>query len=181
MKLTKILSVILVVVFVFSVMCVPASAQMISFKLKFEAGLVCGAEYNTPQTVFRDLFESRNIKIYSGGKEIEADSDVVLGTGFSIKLDNKSIFTVVVMGDVDGDGDISSMDYVLVKRAVLGTSVLGPAGRRAADVAPGEELRAINYLKVKRAYFGTYAINSEFTCDPYESSNPGDGWSEGWV
>lgn len=181
MKISKILSLLIAFAIVLSVFCVSASAAMINFKPVAEAGNICGVALKTPQTVLRDLFADRAVKIYSGRTELAHDSDVILGTGFTIKLDNRSFYNLVVMGDIDGDGDLSSMDYVLVKRGVLGTYDLNPAQMRAADVGVGEELRAINYIKVKRAYFGTYDINKKYTCEPYESGKPQDGWSEGWV
>ena len=181
MKISRILSLILILSFVLSVFCAPASAAIINFKPVSEAGNICGVALGTPQNVLRDLFAGRAVNIYNGREELAADSTVKLGTGFTVKLDNRSFYNLVVMGDIDGDGALSSMDYVLVKRGVLGTYNLNPAQMRAADVLVGEELRAINYIKVKRAYFGTYDINKRYTCDPYESTKPTDGWSDGWV
>ncbi len=183
MKFSKILSVILLVAIVLSVFCTPASAATVNFKPVIQSGYLCGTALKTPQNVFRELFGSRDLKIYSKGQEVAADSNVKIGTGFTIKLDNRVFYNVVVMGDVTGDGELTSMDYILVKRTVLGSYQLTPTQLRAAEVAPGEEIRAINYIKVKRAYFDTYDINSAYTCEPYETTAPpsDDGWSDGWV
>ena len=181
MKIAKILSLVMAFAIMISAFCVPASAAMVNFKPVIEAGNICGPALQTPQKVFRELFSDRTINIYKNRQEVAADADVNIGTGFTVKLDNRSFYNVVVMGDIDGDGALSSMDYVLVKRGVLGSYSLSLAQMRAADVEVGEELRAINYVKVKRAYFGTYDINKKYTCEPYESSKPSDGWSDGWV
>lgn len=182
MKASKILSFVLAVVFVFSALCVPVSAREITFMPVIKSGYIIGAHLKTPQIVFRELFGERKIKIYEGREEIPEDSDKNIGTGFSAQLDSYTFFTFVVMGDINGDGDLTSMDYVLVKRGVLGTYSMSHAEMRAADVDDGEELRAINYIKVKRAYFGTYDINKRYRCEPYESTTPPeDGWSGDWV
>lgn len=182
MKLSRILSVILLVAIAVSVFCTPASAETVNFKPVIDSGCIIGTALKTPQTVFRQLFGARDLKVYNKSKEVDKDSNINIGTGFSIKLDNRAFYNVVVMGDVTGDGELTTMDYILVKRAVLGTYKLSSTQLRAAEVSDGEKLRAINYIKVKRAYFGTYDLNSAYTCEPYETTAPGnDGWSSGWI
>ena len=43
------------------------------------------------------------------------------------------------------------------------------------------EIRAINYVKLKRAYFGTYDINKDYACDPYDPGAEDSNWTSGWV
>ncbi len=184
MKFSRILALVLAVVLISSVFSATASAKVIDFKPVIESGRICGVALDTPQTVLRDLFTSSyNVKIYNKGQEVAVDADVNVGTGFKVQLNDNLFYNVVVMGDINGDGALGSMDYLAVKRAVLGQYNLTATAMRAAEVMDGEDIRAMNYIKVKRAYFGTYDINKAYKCEPYESSNPpvGDGWSDGWV
>lgn len=182
MKLSKISAVVLLISIMLSALCVPASAATLKFQPKVESGCICGTDLKTPQTAFRDIFGSRALEIYDNDrKAVPVDSQVNMGTGFTVKVDNRVFYNLVVMGDVNGDGELTPMDYVLVKRAVMGTYKLNSVALRAAEVADGEELRSINYIKIKRAYFGTYDINAPYACEPYESTKPDDGWSKNWV
>ena len=184
MKFSKVLALVLAVVLISSAFSATASAKVVDFKPVVESGRLCGIGLNTPQTVLRDIFSSYDVKIYNKNQqEVAADADVNIGTGFKIRLNNNLFYNLVVMGDIDGDGNLGSMDYLAVKRAVLGQYNLTATAMRAAEVMEGDDIRAMNYIKVKRAYFGTYDINKAYKCDPYESSNPpvGDGWSDGWV
>lgn len=60
------------------------------------------------------------------------------------------------LGDVDRDGNLTPYDYMLVKRAVLGTYHLEGDAALLADMDQNGELNAIDYMKVKRAVLGTY-------------------------
>lgn len=103
-----------------------------------------------------------------------------IGTGYTLRL-NGVAYAAVVMGDVNGDAILDSLDYLAVKRCFLGTATLDTLGREAADAPEGTYISALHYIKVKRAAFGTYDINIRYTVDPY---NPGDGdpgWTPGWV
>ena len=59
-------------------------------------------------------------------------------------------------GDVNGNEEIDSMDYVFLKRAYFGTYKL--KDDTVGDINGNEEIDSMDYVFLKRAYFGTYVI-----------------------
>lgn len=63
-----------------------------------------------------------------------------------------------VKGDVDGNGVLDARDYLLIKRAVLGTVELTDAQKEIADVNGDGSVDATDYTMVKRAVLGTLTL-----------------------
>lgn len=61
----------------------------------------------------------------------------------------------VIQGDANGDGKINTVDYAVIKRAVLGKYELSEAGFAAADVNYDGRVNAMDYMIVKRVVLGT--------------------------
>ena len=57
-------------------------------------------------------------------------------------------------GDVDGDGKIALMDYVKVKRHILGYEILTGSSLEAADVDSNGQVELLDYVKIKRHILG---------------------------
>ena len=72
-------------------------------------------------------------------------------------------------GDINGDGEITSMDYVLLKRAYFCTYNLNEAQTDDADINNDGGITSMDYVLLKRAYFGTFEIKAPAE-DPSESS-----------
>ena len=62
----------------------------------------------------------------------------------------------VVKGDINGNGKIDSMDYVLLKRAYFGTYELKDLA--VGDLNDNGKIDSMDYVYLRRAYFGTYTI-----------------------
>ncbi len=62
------------------------------------------------------------------------------------------------LGDVNMNGKIDATDYLMIKRAFLGTYDLSDEQMVLADVNGNGEIDATDYLMVKRAFLGTYVI-----------------------
>ena len=58
------------------------------------------------------------------------------------------------VGDVNGDGEVSALDYFLIKRAVVGTYVLTVDERKRADVNGDGEVDVKDYVAVKKIVLG---------------------------
>ncbi len=64
----------------------------------------------------------------------------------------------IILGDIDGDENVTAADYVFAKRAVMGTYKMTEAQKIAADIDKSGEVTAADYVFVKRAVMGTYTI-----------------------
>ena len=63
-----------------------------------------------------------------------------------------------VRGDIDGNNEVGATDYMLLKRAVLGTYTLNDRQKAVADINKDGEVGAADYMLLKRAVLGTYVI-----------------------
>lgn len=64
-----------------------------------------------------------------------------------------------VKGDLDGNGVLNALDYLLLKRAILGTVELTDAQKAIADVNHDGKVNAIDYTLLKRAVLGTFKLS----------------------
>lgn len=108
-------------------------------------------------------YEEDNIIIVPGTTldKIDASATGELKTGGKIKVNGKE-YTAVVLGDVNGDGKITSSDYVKVKNVIRGKEKISDIENKAADVnATGEENRkptSADYVKIKNVIRGKEKI-----------------------
>lgn len=61
-----------------------------------------------------------------------------------------------ILGDVNNDSAVDSLDYVLVKRACYKTYLLSLEEKQRADVDKNAKINAVDYLLIKRITFGTH-------------------------
>lgn len=64
-------------------------------------------------------------------------------------------------GDANRDGSLTATDYLIVKRAFLGTYTLTKSCRRAGDADGNGVIGAADYLMIKRVILGTYSFTEE--------------------
>ena len=88
----------------------------------------------------------------------DADVQVVsgnglAGTGAYVTVGDERM-DIVLRGDVNGDGKVNPVDYLLAKRAVLGTASLEGAYYAAACYGGGSSAGPADYLKLKRHVLG---------------------------
>lgn len=72
-----------------------------------------------------------------------------VGTGYTLTLEDKT-YTIVVLGDVNGDGKASAGDYVLIKNHIMQTNLIkDSANQNAADVNKDGKISAGDYVLIK--------------------------------
>ena len=58
-------------------------------------------------------------------------------------------YTIVKLGDINGDGKITPADYVKIKNHIMQTNTLGDLYKKAAAVNGDENITPADYVKVK--------------------------------
>lgn len=121
-----------------------------------EKGFLNGIDDKTTVKNLRSMFEN-SVKVLKEDGTV-AEDDEKIGTGYKIKNDIEEI-TVILLGDGNGDGKISSKDYLLAKRTFLGTyNPSSDAMLAALCIEGGSKPTSKDYLKIKRHFLGTYNI-----------------------
>lgn len=123
------------------------------FKLE-DSNLIC-----EPATTLESIKEKYTNKTITAKK---ADGTVItsgiLGTGCKVTIGSDT-YTVVKLGDVNGDGKINSGDSLILAKQVLGTMNLADnLKKQAADVNVDGKINSGDTLIVRKQILGTYQI-----------------------
>ena len=108
--------------------------------------------------LFEQNFDKQNITVTSAEGTLLSDDDYV-GTGCSVSIEvggeTVDSAVIVISGDVNGNGFIDVGDYVLIKRAVIGTVSLKNERYAAADISGDGSVGPDDYVMVRRYFLGT--------------------------
>ena len=87
----------------------------------------------------------------SSKKEI-TDETFKTGNYIRLNIDNAKYFDyqLVILGDANGDGEISALDYVKIKNHIMGDKVITePIYLISADINEDDEISALDYVRIK--------------------------------
>lgn len=93
--------------------------------------------------------------VYSGDKKLTGNQIVPNG---SVLTKGGASYTVILKGDVSGNGVIDAQDYAIVKRAALKTIKVDHIQLKSADINGNSVVDACDYLAIKRHVLGSYNI-----------------------
>lgn len=102
------------------------------------------------------------VKVFgSDGKEI-TDKNAYVGTGCRVSLMNGDNAVdsadVVVLGDISGDGRLTSVDYLRLRAYFVGDYELSGAYLAAAHIAGRDTVTSVDYLRLRAHFSGDYNI-----------------------
>ena len=102
---------------------------------------------------------------YENNQGTALSDSSLLGTGTKVKLESGNsvldTLEVIITGEVTGDGDITSTDYLLLKKYFQDKSVLQGAYLKAADVSGDGQITSTDYIKLKGYFSGTQDLYPE--------------------
>ena len=92
--------------------------------------------------------------------EVDMKGNSYISTGSELKLytsDNilYKTYTNIVRGDINGDGRMSALDYIMVKNHIMGVSNINDGiYKKAADVNNDGKISALDYVNIKNKIMG---------------------------
>ena len=126
-----------------------------------EEALVLGVKHQTTVSMLLSRFANEGLEVVDSLGNVLQDQDYV-GTGTRVNLYQAEqvldTVTVVVMGDMDGNGIVDTTDYMRLKAALRGTFEVDEALTKAADVDGSGKLGAADYMRIKAYFLGTYDL-----------------------
>lgn len=109
-----------------------------------------------PGTKLSDIKAKYNV--ISATKDGVAISDQEsLATTACINIDN-TVYVVAKLGDVNGDGYITPIDYVKVVNKIMGVTVFNEVSIKAADINRNGEISPEDYVKIVNQIMGNSKI-----------------------
>ena len=109
-----------------------------------------------PEAVVYDLAEMLGENIVAmdkDGNALNANSNI--GTGTTIN----GMYTIIKLGDANGDGKVSSSDYIAVKKNIMGSTNLTSNYSLGADASKDGKVSSSDYILIKKYIMGTATIN----------------------
>ena len=130
---------------------------------KLSGSYISGIGVNTKASSIINSFKKSDASVNvviknSSGKVIDAD---YVGTGSIIELslgESSIKYTVVIYGDVSGDGKINSLDLLKVQKHILGINKLGDAYSTAGDASGDGKINSLDLLKIQKHILGINLI-----------------------
>ena len=146
-----------------------------------------------PESTVRDViseFKYADVEIFTQNGEPAIEDDFI-GSGFSVRYteipdssqdaESKITLTAVVMGDVTGEGEVDSTDYIKIKGHLYKTLTLKDEFYLAADTDGSGEIDSSDYVKTKGYFLNLYSFgeNEEQNQNsPYEKKGEKISYSD---
>lgn len=111
---------------------------------KISGNYIYGIGTNTSVSTLKNKISGVDIQVNS--------NDNIVGTGSTITLSKDGISytkTIIVTGDVDGDGKIAATDYVAIKNSIMEISSLSDVQKQGADMNNNSRVDAGDYVAIK--------------------------------
>lgn len=123
-------------------------------KVKYDEKYFYGYEVNTKiEKIVSDIKNvDKNITVTSYNKEGKVKNSGIIASGDKITIKTskeEKVYVIVIYGDVNGDGKISSVDYVLIKNHIMKTNLLSEEQLVFADVNKDKKASSVDYVLIK--------------------------------
>ncbi len=139
--------------------------ELISEKYKINSdNIISGiSESTTWADVLKTLNIKQNVKAYNKTTELKESDLVTTGTHITLYSDDTVVhqITVVVTGDINGDGKISLIDFANMKAYMLGDKKFASFDKYAADVNGDGKLSLIDFAQFKAHMLGDITIKGK--------------------
>ncbi len=135
----------------------PSHIESGVFEIDREAGTVTGiSQKTTVDSLISSMEGSAFLTVFKGSAPLSGSDTVGSGMTVAIVGDSGIVseMTLIVTGDVSGDGKLTLTDYVRVKSHLLGKSPLEGVYLKAADLNGDGKTTLTDYVKMKSILLG---------------------------
>lgn len=123
----------------------------------FDSGYLTGVMQKTSVSAIIGEFMGGNIAI-TGRDGVTQDIGAIVGTGFKVRLMHGGAvadeLTIVVRGDIMGNGKVDSLDIAEVQKHLLYIQVLEGAGFKAADLHSNGVVNSLDISEMQKILLG---------------------------
>ncbi len=142
--------------------CTKCSSDVTTYVQLNLANLVSTAGYKINNSYINGFAIEQSVnevknKFQNEAIQINASSDLI-GTGSTISY-NGETYTVVLYGDLTGDGKINSADLLKMRQHLQGTTTLKNAYFQAGALVNGSTINSADLLKLRQHLLGTKTIS----------------------
>ncbi len=137
------------------------AAAKITTRNDYIVDLTFGEKASDITTQILSVSATAKVTIINNKKEKTTES-LVTGDQVTIQSgEDKKTLTVVLYGDVSGDGKISILDLLQLQKHILGSSKLTGASMEAADPSKDGKITILDLLKVQKHILGSSNISQK--------------------
>jgi len=103
--------------------------------------------------MFKGLAITDTYKVYDGNVQITDTENTRIKTGLTLKnITDGTECTVVLKGDINGDGRVTSFDYIKTKLSIVKSDALTGAAKNAADFNSDGSVTSADYMIIKTVF-----------------------------
>ena len=114
------------------------------------SGFSVGRDLSDYVNMIKKNFTTSEVKIYDSSNKEITKGIVTTGQTIKVKNNNQEVtYTVILYGDTNGDGKISTIDYSKIKAHIQGTKKLEAPYTVSADTSKDGKISTIDYSKIK--------------------------------
>lgn len=129
-----------------------ATSKNDNFKLD-GSNLVC--EPATTVEAIKEKYTEKAISVKKADGTVLTTGNVA--TGYTVTIDNKK-YTIVKLGDANGDGKITPADATVILRAYVGLTKLSDTNKMATEINKDNKMTPADATVILRAYVGLTKI-----------------------
>ena len=106
----------------------------------------------TPGIKIQEIAENLKLTNYSATDAAKktVQNSVKSMTGYTLKDNlNDKTYTIIVLGDVNGDGEVKSTDYMRIKSYIMDNAKMNDNEKLAADINEDGQIKSTDYMRIK--------------------------------
>ena len=120
-----------------------------------DGGYISGFDLGSDANSFNKLLNSVYPKAVS---EINVQGKLATGMKLKLTSNSTSLYTIIIRGDVNGDGEINIVDYIKLLKHVLNSKKLTNEYLKAADINKDGMADIVDLIKVQKHVLGAKTI-----------------------